>query len=163
MKSIQRQAHVTMSNKKVDNLLTIKEASVWASKHLNRQVTTSNISYLIQYGKIKKYTILKPAIISFSLSILILCSCSRDKSPKVLSLEEKFNQYYQEWKDETHLSVHSDTGWYTSRSSFRKIVGLGMDAIPLIEEKKDSYFEAALSYSDITQLYARQLRLAGLR
>ncbi len=36
-------------------LLTIKEASLWASKHLNKNVTTSNISYLIQYGKIKKY------------------------------------------------------------------------------------------------------------
>ncbi|GAH44474.1 unnamed protein product, partial [marine sediment metagenome] len=39
----------------MNNLMTIKQASVWASKHLNRQVTTSNISYLIQYGKIKKY------------------------------------------------------------------------------------------------------------
>jgi len=36
-------------------LLSIKEASLWASNHLNRNVTTSNISYLIQYGKVKKY------------------------------------------------------------------------------------------------------------
>lgn len=36
-------------------LLTIKEASIWASEHLKKNVTTSNISYLIQYGKIKKY------------------------------------------------------------------------------------------------------------
>ncbi|MCD4773558.1 MAG: site-specific DNA-methyltransferase [Bacteroidales bacterium] len=36
-------------------LLTIKEASLWASNHLNKNVTTSNISYLIQYGKVKKY------------------------------------------------------------------------------------------------------------
>ena len=35
-------------------LLTIKEASEWASKYLNKNVTTSNISYLIQYGRIKK-------------------------------------------------------------------------------------------------------------
>lgn len=35
-------------------LFTIKEASVWASKYLNKKVTTSNISYLIQYGRIKK-------------------------------------------------------------------------------------------------------------
>jgi len=35
-------------------LLTIKEASDWASKYLNKNVTTSNISYLIQYGLIKK-------------------------------------------------------------------------------------------------------------
>ncbi len=36
-------------------LLTIKEASLWASIHLDKNVTTSNISYLIQYGKVKKY------------------------------------------------------------------------------------------------------------
>ncbi len=35
-------------------LFTIKEASVWASKYLNKKVTTSNISYLIQYGRNKK-------------------------------------------------------------------------------------------------------------
>ena len=33
-------------------LLNIKEASLWASKYLNKKVTPSNISYLIQYGKI---------------------------------------------------------------------------------------------------------------
>jgi len=37
-----------------DNLLTIKEASEWATKHLGKTVTTSNISYLIQYGRIRK-------------------------------------------------------------------------------------------------------------
>lgn len=37
-----------------DELLTIKEASDWASVHLGKNVTTSNISYLIQYGRIKK-------------------------------------------------------------------------------------------------------------
>ncbi len=36
-------------------LLSIKEASLWASNYLNKNVTTSNISYLIQYGKVKKY------------------------------------------------------------------------------------------------------------
>lgn len=36
-------------------LLTIKEASLWASEYLKKNVTTSNISYLIQYGKVKKY------------------------------------------------------------------------------------------------------------
>jgi DNA modification methylase len=37
-----------------DQLLTIKEASDWATKYLGKTVTTSNISYLIQYGRIKK-------------------------------------------------------------------------------------------------------------
>lgn len=37
-----------------DNLLTIKEASLWASRYLDKQVSMSNISYLLQYGKISK-------------------------------------------------------------------------------------------------------------
>lgn len=35
-------------------LFTIKEASDWATKHLGKNITSSNISYLIQYGRIKK-------------------------------------------------------------------------------------------------------------
>ena len=34
--------------------MTIKQASEWTSWHLNKKVTASNISYLIQYGRIKK-------------------------------------------------------------------------------------------------------------
>ncbi len=34
--------------------LTIREASEWATKHTRKTVTTANISYLIQYGRIKK-------------------------------------------------------------------------------------------------------------
>lgn len=36
-------------------LMSLKEASIWASQYLNRKVTISNIAYLLQYGKIKKY------------------------------------------------------------------------------------------------------------
>ena len=36
-------------------LLTIKEACNWASDFLKRDVNESNISYLIQYGKVKKH------------------------------------------------------------------------------------------------------------
>ena len=35
-------------------LLTIKEASRWASDFLKRDVSESNISYLVQYGKVRK-------------------------------------------------------------------------------------------------------------
>lgn len=38
----------------MSDLMTIKEASEWATQHLNKKVTTSNISYLIQYGRIKR-------------------------------------------------------------------------------------------------------------
>ncbi len=34
-------------------LLTLKQASKWASEHLNKNVTPSNITYLIQYGRIE--------------------------------------------------------------------------------------------------------------
>jgi len=38
----------------IDKLLTPKEASEWATKYLGKIVTPSNISYLIQYGRVKK-------------------------------------------------------------------------------------------------------------
>ena len=34
-------------------LLTLKQASQWASEHLNKNVTPANITYLIQYGRIE--------------------------------------------------------------------------------------------------------------
>lgn len=37
------------------DLLDIKGASIWASNYTGKKVTSSNISYLIQYGRIKKY------------------------------------------------------------------------------------------------------------
>jgi hypothetical protein len=36
------------------DLIGIKQASEWATEYLGKKVTTSNISYLIQYGLIKK-------------------------------------------------------------------------------------------------------------
>jgi hypothetical protein len=36
-------------------LLTLREACDWASSFLGRDISESNISYLIQYGKVKKY------------------------------------------------------------------------------------------------------------
>jgi len=39
----------------VENLISIKEACVWASNYSNRNINETNISYLIQYGKVKKF------------------------------------------------------------------------------------------------------------
>ncbi len=36
------------------DLLDFKEASRWASEYLGKTVTTSNISYLVNYGRIEK-------------------------------------------------------------------------------------------------------------
>jgi DNA modification methylase len=38
-----------------EKFVNLKQASIWASQYLKRKITISNISYLIQYGRIKKY------------------------------------------------------------------------------------------------------------
>lgn len=38
----------------MSELLTLKEASDWATEHIGKEVTTSNISYLVQYGRVRK-------------------------------------------------------------------------------------------------------------
>lgn len=78
------------------NLLTLKDASQWASSYLKRNITESNISYLIQYGKIKKY---------------------RENGSTLVSLEELKNYYhsyngYREilWK----RKLGDDLNWHLS-------------------------------------------------
>ena len=39
---------------RTDKLLSIREASEWATAHIGKNVTTSNIAYLVQYGRIKR-------------------------------------------------------------------------------------------------------------
>ncbi|MHA1702088.1 MAG: hypothetical protein ACTSWK_07470 [Promethearchaeota archaeon] len=34
------------------DLMTIKQASIWASEYIGKNVTPSNISYLVQYRRI---------------------------------------------------------------------------------------------------------------
>lgn len=46
---------LTLFANKERALINLKEACMWASQYLNRKVTISNISYLLQYGRIKKY------------------------------------------------------------------------------------------------------------
>lgn len=38
----------------MNELITIKEASEFASSYLNKDVTTSNITYLLNYGRVVK-------------------------------------------------------------------------------------------------------------
>jgi len=48
-------SQLTLFEKGNKNLISLRQASDWASRYLNRTVTISNISYLLQYGRIKKY------------------------------------------------------------------------------------------------------------
>lgn len=85
-------------------LISMGEASKWASDYLDRPVTTSNISYLIQYAKIKKY-------------------CDEDKKIKINQKELK--NYYdtevvqkqQQWKSK----LGKDLNWELSFSNLREI------------------------------------------
>jgi len=45
---------VEQTTNNMSEYLSISEASIWASDYLEKNVTTSNISYLIQYGRITK-------------------------------------------------------------------------------------------------------------
>ena len=46
---------LTLFSKQEKEFVNLQEASRWASKYSKRKVTISNISYLLQYGRIKKY------------------------------------------------------------------------------------------------------------
>lgn len=45
------------NEKNIENekFLNIKEASVWTTNYTGKKVPSSNISYLIQYGRIRKH------------------------------------------------------------------------------------------------------------
>jgi hypothetical protein len=55
--TVQKDSYLTKKEIKNKRLLTIKESAKWASEFLNREITESNIAYLINYGRIKKYKI----------------------------------------------------------------------------------------------------------
>jgi len=84
-------------------LLSINEASQWASTYLDRPVTSSNISYLIQYAKIGKYL---------------------DTERKIRIKLQELKQYYDEhvkvkhetWKDK----LGQDLNWGLSFSHLRE-------------------------------------------
>jgi len=84
-------------------LLSISKASEWATSYLDRPVTPSNISYLIQYAKVKKYL---------------------DEERKIRVNLEELKQYYDEnllkkqdsWKDK----LGNDLNWNLSFSHLRE-------------------------------------------
>jgi SAM-dependent methyltransferase len=46
---------LTLFGEEKKELINLRQAAIWASQYLNRNITVSNISYLIQYGRIKRY------------------------------------------------------------------------------------------------------------
>ena len=84
-------------------LLSINEASKWASDYLDRPVTQSNISYLVQYAKIKKHY---------------------DKQRKIKVNQVELKKYYdeevvhkqQQWKNK----LGKDLNWNLSFAHLRE-------------------------------------------
>ena len=53
-KSLQHHNGFEVYSNANNNLFTIKQASEWATNYIGKQVTASNISYLLQYGRVRK-------------------------------------------------------------------------------------------------------------
>jgi len=80
--------------------INLKEASLWASQYLNRKISVSNISYLIQYGRIKKYGY---------------------QGNPLISLEELKN-YYDSFSKEKKWKnlIGGDIDWHLSFSQYKE-------------------------------------------
>ena len=85
-----------------DELLDFKQASEFASKYINKEVTVSNISYLVQYGRVPKVgnngnpTIKKDDLIAYY---------DKHHSPKA-----------EKWK----AKLGNDLNWHLSFSEYKE-------------------------------------------
>lgn len=82
------------------NLISLKEASKWATQFLKREVSISNISYLLQYGRIQKY---------------------EGNGTKLVSIEElkryyNINEKEEQWKKK----LGNDLNWQLSFNEYRE-------------------------------------------
>ena len=82
-------------------LLSLNQASQWATEYLDKPVTSSNISYLVQYAKIRKY--MDRLIIKIDLNEL------KDYYDKNVNQENK-------WKEK----LGNDLNWSLSFSNLRE-------------------------------------------
>lgn len=83
-----------------NKLVTLKEASIWASQYLNREITISNISYLIQYGRIKKYGNNGNPLVSIEELKEYYDSFSREKRwKKVLGEDINWHLSFEQYKE----------------------------------------------------------------
>jgi hypothetical protein len=86
----------------MSEFITIKDASKWASAYLEKNVTSSNISYLIQYGRVKKF----------------------GDNGSTMVLKEELENYYKgqkstkqdAWKDE----LGDDLNWILSFDQYKE-------------------------------------------
>lgn len=75
------------------NLFKVRDAAIWASHYTGRKITTSNISYLYNYGKINKYTI---------------------NGSVFVNIQELKNYFDANFKSQTSNKYEQDTIWHLS-------------------------------------------------
>ena len=90
----------TLNNR--PDYISVKEASLFATAYTNKNVTSSNISYLIQYGKVKRYEYEGMTMI---------------KTADLISYYESFNGKREvEWKEK----LGSDLNWALSFDNLKE-------------------------------------------
>lgn len=86
----------------MQDLITIKEASIWASEYIGKNVTSSNISYLIQYGRIPRNGDNGNTFIN------------RD------DLKEYYNSYHGTKEHQLKKQLGTDLNWNLSFSKYKE-------------------------------------------
>ncbi len=86
----------------MQDLLTIKEASIWASKYTNKDVTSANIAYLIQYGRIKKDLVGGSVFVNRN------------------ELKDYYNQYHKNQQKLWHNNLDNKLNWQLSFKQYKE-------------------------------------------
>jgi len=86
----------------MQDLMTIKEASIWASKYIGKNVTPSNISYLIQYGRVPRNGNNGNAFINRH------------------DLEEYYNSHHETKENQWNKQLGNDLNWELSFSEYKE-------------------------------------------
>ena len=86
----------------MDRLLTIREATKWAAGFLQKQVSTSNISYLVQYGRIRKF------------------GENGEVRIDIADLENYYKSHYHTKEDKWKKRLGNDLNWALSFSEYKE-------------------------------------------
>jgi len=86
----------------MNQLLTIREATKWAAGFLQKQVSTSNNSYLFHYGRIRKFGENGEVLIN------------------IVDLENYYKSYYHTKEDKWKKRLGNDLNWALSFSEYKE-------------------------------------------